>query len=196
MAIHKNMSLLEGLQQRVSHPRLEAPAPSAPQLAQAYQAAFRSPDHAWLRPWRFIECRNEERETLGELIATGLYNAQPAIEMSLLDKARLGPLRAPLVLVCYAKVVEHPKVPAVEQLIAVGCAINNMSCALYSMGYGSVWRTGESAYSSDVHRQLNLGAQDVIVGYLYVGTPMSEDKSIPRYDIDDYVVSLTNHLKG
>jgi len=196
MAIQKNNILLKGLQQRVSHPRLTEPAPTAEELQQAYAAAYRSPDHAWLRPWRFLECRGVEREALGELLASGMVVSQPDIADAQLEKLKQGPLRAPLVIVCYAKLTEHPKVPFIEQLLSVGCAVNNLSSALYALGYGSVWRTGDAAYSSDVHKQLKFGSDEVIVGYLYIGTSMAEDKAIPELNDADYVKSLSDHLKS
>lgn len=194
MTIKEKFGLVEGLQKRVSHPRLIEPAPSAAELSDCYKAAFRSPDHAWLRPWRFIECRGSERETLGRLLADSISEEQPELTEAALDKLRKGPLRAPLVIICYANVTEHPKVPPIEQHIAAGCAANNLVSALFGKGYGAVWRTGDAAHSSQVRSRLNLPEQAEIIGLLYVGTAAGEDKDIPQLEITDFVKTLSEQI--
>ena len=194
MTIKENLSLLDGLQQRVSHPRLAEPAPSAAELAECYKAAFRSPDHAWLRPWRFVECRASERELLGSLIADAMRNEQPDLAIAAEGKYREGPLRAPLVIICLANIEEHPKVPAIEQQIAAGCAAHNLMAALFALGYGAVWRTGDSAYSANVRAALQLTENQRIIGYLYVGSKVAEDKEIPQLAQQDFVCTLSEQL--
>jgi nitroreductase len=194
MTIKESLSLVVGLQRRVSHPRLTDPAPPPHILAECYKAAFRSPDHAWLRPWRFIECREGERESLGNLIADAVKLEQENLSDIAEKKYRNGPLRAPLVILCIAELQQHPKVPDIEQKIAAGCAVNNLSNAIYGHGYGAVWRSGDPVYSVAVHKALKLRANQVLLGFLYVGTPMSADKEIPTLDQADYVQSLTDHL--
>jgi nitroreductase len=191
MTFNKNITLMQGLQVKVSHPRLTDPAPTSHVLEDCYSAAFRSPDHAYLRPWRFIECRGEERNRFGELIEQAMSTDSELTETQRL-KLRNSPLRAPLVIICYADFTLHDKVPEIEQLISVGCAVNNLSLALYGMGFGSVWRTGEPAYSSVLHRSLGLTQSQKIVGFLYVGTPSSEDKEAPTLIKDDFVRSFSD----
>jgi len=187
MTFIENTDFLTGLQQRVSHPRLTAPAPNSDQMARCYQAAFRAPDHGRLRPWRFVEAQGDQRQALGAVLAQAMLLAQPELTDAQVDKLVNGPLRAPLVILCYAHLTEHPKVPASEQLLATGCAVYGLSLALRALGFGSVWRTGESCYTPAVHRALGLGADDQLVGYLYVGTATTADKSVPELSQDDFV---------
>ncbi len=188
--------VLEGLQKRVSHPRLSEPAPSREELDECYLAAFRSPDHAWLRPWRFIECSGDERSKLGALIAGAVQLESPETPEAALNKIQDGPLRAPLVIVCYAQLTEHSKVPPLEQIIATGCAANNLITSLSAQGYGAVWRTGDQAYLPEVHSALNLCQKTApIVGFIYVGTPAGPDKEIPVFDMHSFVCDLSEHLK-
>ncbi len=194
MTIKENLSLVQGLQQRVSHSRLAEPAPTTKELSECYKAAFRSPDHAWLRPWRFIECLGDERILLGQKVAQAMKNEKPDLSEAQEAKFRDGPLRAPLVILCVADVTEHPKVPALEQQIAAGCAANNLISALYGFGYGAVWRTGESVFSKAVHKALNLNDRQVLLGYLYVGSKVADDKVIPELNQSDYVRGLTAQL--
>lgn len=193
MTFKKNLTFLSGLQQKVSHPRLEAPAPNSAEMEACYKAAFRSPDHAYLRPWRFIECREQERDQLGQLLYKALITEKELTEAQS-QKLQGSALRAPLVLICYAQITEHAKVPEVEQLLAAGCAVNNLSLALYAQGYGSVWRTGEPAHSKAVHQALKLNSDQQIIGYLYVGTPCSEDKQIPELETASFVTRYSQYM--
>jgi len=111
------------LQQRVSHPRLTDPGPSQAQLADLYRAAMRAPDHAWLRPWRFIEVSGDDRSRLGEQMAHSARQDDPDLADKQYQKLLNSPLRAPLVLIAWAKISEHPKVPAIEQVLATGAAV-------------------------------------------------------------------------
>jgi nitroreductase len=187
MTFIENTAFLTALQQRVSHPRLTAPAPNSDQMASCYQAAFRAPDHGRLRPWRFVEARDEQRQALGHVLAEAMLLAQPELTEAQIDKLVNGPLRAPLVIVCYAHLTEHAKVPASEQLLATGCAVYGLSMALRALGFGSVWRTGDPCYTPTVHRALGLGAEDQLVAFLYVGTATTADKGVPELSQDDFV---------
>lgn len=185
---HKqNLSLIEGLQRRVSHPRLLEPAPDRATLDECYQAAFRAPDHAYLRPWRFVEISADARQLASEKIAQALKSEQPEMTDANYLKASQCLLRAPLVVMVYASTVDHAKVPRWEQEVAVGCAAYAFSTALFATGYGSVWRTGEAANSKAVAQALGLAAHEKIIGFIYVGTPEKNDKNVPVLAQDAYV---------
>jgi nitroreductase len=49
------MNTIDALLTRNSSPRLTNPIPSEEQLEIAYKCALRAPDHAWIRPWKFIQ---------------------------------------------------------------------------------------------------------------------------------------------
>lgn len=169
------MEALDALLNRVSVPRLEAPAPSAEQREVLFQAALRAPDHGQLRPWRFLTVEGDRREQLGEVLAEavalkGQAIGEPAQEKAL-DKARGMPLRAPLVVVVIARLQDHYKVPRHEQLQAAACAAHGILLAAYAQGIGAVWRTGELAYDAHVGQALGLEAGEEVIAFLYLGTP-------------------------
>jgi RraA family protein len=67
----------------------------------------------------------------------------------------------------------HPKVPAVEQWVAVGAAIQNLWLAAVEMGLGLAWKTGNPAYDPVVKEALGVPEGDAIIGFLHVGTPLA-----------------------
>ncbi len=190
MPQHSNAETLTNIQTRVSHPRLTEPGPSREQLTELYKAAFRAPDHAWLRPWRFIEVSDDKRTQLGEWMAHCVQTEHPDIDEKQLTKLLNAPLRAPLVLIAWAKIVDHPKVPPIEQILATGAACTNLVNAAHAIGLGAVWRTGTAAYSPSLKAKLGLETDDVIVGFIYLGTPAGEDKPLPELNPADYVSRL------
>ncbi|PYC11792.1 nitroreductase family protein [Pseudomonas mosselii] len=180
------MEALDALLNRVSVPRLTEPAPNAAQREALFQAALRAPDHGQLRPWRFLTIEGQGREKLGELFAEAVQakgDASPAA----LDKARAMPLRAPLLIVVIARLQDHFKVPQIEQRLAAGCAAHGILIAAHAQGIGAVWRTGDMAFDAHVQKGLGLEANEEVIGYLYVGTPMGEPRTAPVLETARYV---------
>jgi nitroreductase len=181
------MEALDALLNRVSVPRLTTPAPDAAQRDLLFRAALRAPDHGQLRPWRFITVEGSAREQLAELWVAGLLATQPDASPEALTKARQSPLRAPLLVLVIARVQEHGKIPAQEQLLAAGCAAHGLLLAAHAMGLGAVWRTGELAYSAQVAGGLGLAADEQLIAVIYLGTPQGDLRSPAKLDPQDYV---------
>lgn len=181
--------ILRFLQGRNSAPRLTAPAPGPEAMGQIFRAALRAPDHAWLRPWRFITVQGDRRRHLGELLEQCLLQRNPQADEGARAKARKAPLRAPLLVVVVVRFSEHPKVPAVEQRLSAGCAAQAILLAAEASGYAGIWRTGEPAFDRRVMAGLGLAENEEIVGFLYLGTRDGEPKPLPALDPDDFVSS-------
>ncbi|MNE68282.1 putative NAD(P)H nitroreductase YdjA [compost metagenome] len=99
------------------------------------------------------------------------------------------PLRAPLLVVVIARVQDHFKVPASEQLLAAGCAAHGILLAAHAQGIGAVWRTGDLAYSKHVAKGLGLADNEEIVAFLYLGTPLNEPRTAPVLATADFVTA-------
>jgi nitroreductase len=181
------MEALDVLLNRVSVPRLIDPAPDAAQREILFNAAMRAPDHGQLRPFRFITVEGAARERMGELLAQALQASGSEVTPQALDKARLGPLRAPLVVVVVARLQDHYKVPKAEQLITAGCAAHSVLLASYALGVGAVWRTGELSYSPLVAKGFGLGDDEEVIAFLYLGTPQNPPRVAAKVDVVDFV---------
>ncbi|WP_341303397.1 nitroreductase family protein [Pseudomonas sp. TMP25] len=178
------MDALDALLNRVSAPRLMAPAPDAAQRELLFRAALRAPDHGQLRPWRFLTVEGEALTQLGEVFASSLGADASA---DALTKARAMPLRAPLLVVVIACLQANTKIPVQEQLLAAGCAAHGILLAAHAQGIGAVWRTGDMAYNSQVAAGLGLDAHEQVIAYLYVGTPERELRAVPTLQVSDFV---------
>lgn len=179
--------VVQFLQQRNSAPKLSAPAPDERELREIFRAALRVPDHAWLRPWRFITIEGDRRQAFGELLAQCLVQRDPQADAAMQEKARQAPLRAPLLIITVARLVDHPKVPSIEQRLSAGCAAHAILLAAEALGYAGIWRTGGAAFDRAVMNGLHLAADEEIVAMLYLGTREAKPKPIPALDTADFV---------
>jgi len=165
------MDAIEVLTQRRSPPKLVEPAPSDAEIESILAAAIRAPDHGRLRPWRFLILRGAARERLGTVLADALKARAPDVPADVIEREKQKPLRAPLMVVVAASLVEGHKIPVIEQMLAAGAATQNLVLAAHALGYGAMWRTGDPAYDAHVKEALGLSANDAIVGFIYLGTP-------------------------
>ncbi len=180
------MDALTALHNRVSEPRLTGPAPSAEQLEALFQAALRAPDHARLRPWRFLVLEGQGLERLGELFAEAALARVGDPQAPEVLRAPSLPQRAPLMVVAISSPKLHPKVPESEQDMSCAVAVGNMLVAAHALGLGAVWRTGEPAYDPLIREGLGLQAHEKIIAYLYLGQAMGGARSVPALDSRDF----------
>lgn len=185
------MDALTLLTSRFSSARLTEPAPAGEQLDNIKRAALQVPDHGNLRPWRFVIAQGRQALCrLGDIFAEAAVEDDPAISNELLERARQLPLRAPMVIICIAKAVEHAKVPLAEQQHSAACAVMAMQQAAFAQGFGGIWRTGAYAQLDFVKQALELGEDDEIIGYLYLGTPNGEPATRKEVNPADFFTEL------
>ena len=187
------MDAITALHTRNSAPKLTEPAPEGVARENIFKAALRAPDHARLKPARFLVLEGESRQRLGGLFAEALKADNPEAGEARCEKTAAKPLRAPLLVVVVAGAVAHPKVPAIEQLLSAGAAAQNMLVAAHAEGFGAIWRTGGMAYHPLVKRGLGLNENEEIVGYLYMGTVDGPAKPLPNAEVNDYFQGWTGN---
>jgi nitroreductase len=164
------MQAIDALLVRRSARALTDPAPDEAALALMFSCAVRAPDHGRLRPWRFVVVRDEARGRFGELLADHLRRTHAQVSEETLERERLKAFRAPLIVVVAAHCNAAVKVPVIEQTLSAGAAAHALMLAAFALGFNAMWKTGGPAYDAVVKGGLGLGAEDAIVGFLYVGT--------------------------
>lgn len=181
------MDALEVLNTRASQAILDLPVPSEEQLMMLFSAALRAPDHANLKPSRFIIVEEERREAFGDLLAKCVKATEPDVDDAKFNKTKSLPLRAPMVIVAITKYQEHPKVPRVEQIVSTGAAVQNIMLGLHAMGFAGYWRTGTLASNTVLKDSLKLEKNDEIVGFIYLGTATREKSPRDIPDLSQFV---------
>lgn len=150
-------------------------APDRAELLGLLAAAATVADHGGLAPWRVIELRGAARDALGRALAEA--TGTPG---GFSDK----PLRAPLLLAIVASRRKSSKAPAWEQDATAAGVAHALSLLLHEAGWGVMWRTGDLVRSAPVRAVHGLGAEEDLLGWLYVGAPDPAKPQRPRAPVD------------
>jgi len=182
------MDALDLLLNRRSIAKLSEPAPEGKALENIIRAGLRAPDHAGLTPWRFVIAQGEGLGKLSDILVEAAEADQS--EQAVIDKVKNAPFRAPMVITVIAKVTEHDKVPALEQHLSAGCAVQAMQMAAVAQGFQGFWRSGHWMFHQNVRQAFGLEGDDAIVGFLYLGTPGCTPLKVPERDLSKFVEYL------
>ena len=63
----------------------------------------------------------------------------------------------------------NPKIPQVEEVAAASAAIQNILLGATALGIASFWSTGGMTHSHGLKDFLQLGADDIVMGLLFLG---------------------------
>ena len=181
------MKAMENILTRNSISKLEAPYPSREEMILVYKAAFRAPDHAWLRPSEFIEITGSGLDRLSNVFEKYAIENIKDIDDQKISKYKNSPYRAPMIIVLVSTIKDHIKVPEIEQMLSTAAAAQNILLALHSLNYGAIWRTGALALNDNIGKYFDLKSNQKVLGYLYVGKPTIKPKKIPEVDIEKYI---------
>lgn len=174
----RGVDALEAIFTRRSIGRLREPAPDDAALDVILRAAAAAPDHGELRPWKFVVLQGASKEAFGEVLAAAYDErchdgeTEPIEAKREKERTKLG--RAPLVVVVAVRrsaAAANPKIPWDDVVGAGYAACENALLATKALGYDGMWRTGEVCNDALIKTSLGLSPDDVITGYLYLGTP-------------------------
>lgn len=157
------------------------PAPTPDQLEQILQAAMSAPDHGHIQPFRFLIIEGDARLELASVFETATRNRNTEIDEATVTKQKEKPLRSPMIIVVIACIKDIAKIPEIEQLLSAGAAAQHIQLACSSMGFGSIWLTGDNNYDILVHQALGLDIKERMIGFLYIGTSDNTTPSKTRH---------------
>lgn len=172
------------LDARLSVPAMQLgePGPDEGTLLRLLASAVRVPDHGKRVPFRFISLRGDARRVFGEQLAARHLEIDPDISPAVLDKDRGRWLHAPLIVVVVARLGDDAKIPEQERLLTAGCTCFALLQAAQLVGYRGNWLTGWAAYDRGVARLLGLGDDERVVGFVHLGTPLTDVPERERPD--------------
>jgi nitroreductase len=164
------MELLAAILSRSSAARLIQPGPSPQHLERILEAARRAPDHGRLRPWHLVVLDEPSKERFALAAAEAKRARLPSMSEEQFTAQRDKIMRSPTIVVVGCAVRENPKIPEIEQIVAVGAAAENLFLAAHDLGYGVMWKTGAAAYDPGVKASVGLQPHDHIVAIMHLGT--------------------------
>src|SRR5258708_27187225 len=170
------MELFDAIASRSTAKSLTGPGPTSAQFARLVEAAGHAPERGRLKPWRFIAVDGDDREPFANAVAQSRRDQIPNFTDEQMELEREKIRRSPSIVVAGCVVRKDiPKVPEIEQVIAVGAAVENLLLAAADLGLGVMWKTGPAAYNAGVKAAVGLAADDHIVAILHLGTEVKKD---------------------
>lgn len=146
------------------------------------QSAVRVPDHGKRVPFRFLRIEGDARLSLGTRLAERSRARDPDASDSAVEKDRLRFSFAPTIVTVIARLGPDPKIPEQERLLTSGCVCFALLQAAQAMGFGAQWLTGWAAYDPEIRALLGVGDDEVIAGFIHIGTAQIEAPERERPD--------------
>jgi nitroreductase len=132
-----------------------------------------APNHGLTEPWRFKVYRGAAREGLAASLQKLYSDHTPTGDFRPDKHTKLGttPLQAPVVIVICMRRQVGGKIPEIEEVAAVACAVHNMHLTASAAGLGAKWSSPPICYHAAMNELLGLEPQDRCLGLFYVGWP-------------------------
>ncbi|WP_207435839.1 nitroreductase family protein [Sabulibacter ruber] len=149
------------------------------QIRQILALADWAPTHGHTEPWRFVVYAGPKVKDFCAAHAA-LYRSETPpdkfMEMKFVKLLHMGDM-ASHVLVAYMRRGDLPKIPALEEIAATSCAIQNLLLGATALGIATYWGSGGMAYHPAMKEMLQLREEDLVLGILYLGYT---DKAVPE----------------
>jgi nitroreductase len=136
-----------------------------------------APNHGKTEPWRFQVFQSEaSRNALSQNLGRLYMETTPDKLQNDTKLAKL--IRRPLIssvviAVNMSRQIEE-KIPEIEEIEAVSCAIQNMQLTANAYGIGAFWSTPKLIYTSGMNTYLNIKEKDKCLGLIYLGYTREE----------------------
>ena len=132
-----------------------------------------APTHGLTEPWRFHVFTGAARARLAKALPQIYKEVTPTAEVRADKLVKLGqnPLLAPVVIACCVEKRGGEKIPFLEEVEAVACALQNVMLSAAAAGLGSFWSSPPVLGSAAFGQWLGQAEGDLCVGLLYLGWP-------------------------
>ncbi|MEO1856818.1 MAG: nitroreductase [Rubritalea sp.] len=138
-----------------------------------FEAANWAPNHGLTEPWRFLVYSGESRASIATALQAA-YTSETAAEEfrpEKFEKMGKNPFLANSVVALVVKRDPKRKVPEVEEIEAVACAVQNLHLVASAAGLGVFWSSPAVTYGPSFAQSLELDEADKCLGLLYIGWP-------------------------
>lgn len=184
------MSVMDVIKGRRTVHEFKADPVTREQIEQMLEAAIWAPNHKLTNPWEFYVVSGIKKEELARLRAELKRSKQadsaPEQAQRVYEKAYLELMTVPYAILVCQRVMGDGKQQA-EDLIAVGCAIQNLMLAAEEMGIGTFWGTGPVINHPETFRICGVPHGRHGVGLLQIGYPAREQKAPGRDPLEKVV---------
>jgi nitroreductase len=145
-----------------------------------------APTHGNTQPWRFKIYMGESRAKLSDKLGE-LYKKLTPEELfknEKLEKIIARPFLSSVSIVICMERGTNEKIPEIEEVEAVACAVQNICLTATAYGIGSFWSSPKIIYHKEMNNFLKLKEKDKCLGILYLGYPAIDWPRGQRKPID------------
>jgi nitroreductase len=143
-------------------------------IEQMLENANWAPTHKFTEPWRFTVFYQEAVKEFAEF-QSSLYqdrsNQNDTFDKAKYHKLKEKPLMAACIIAIGMKRDPERRIPEIEEISAVSCAVQNMYLTAAAYGVGCYWSTGGPTFWKEAKPFFNLNEEDKLMGFLYLGMP-------------------------
>ena len=151
-----------------------------------------APTHGQTEPWQFTVFSGKGlssfahfqselyKKTAGENFNEGKYT-----------KLQQQPLMASHIISLGMKRNTTKKIPEIEEIEAVACAVQNIYLSVTAFGLGGYWTTGGITYAEEAKSFFGLGEADKLLGFFYIGQVAIPSAGANRKPLDEKVRWVT-----
>lgn len=139
-------------------------------IQQILENATWAPSHGLTEPWYFTVFSGDGLKKFATF-QSDLYKTEagPAFKEAKYLKLQQQPLLASHVISIGMKRSAEKKIPEIEEVEAVACAVQNIYLTITAYGLGGYWTTGGITYMAKAKSFFGLGDEDKLLGFFYVG---------------------------
>jgi nitroreductase len=159
-------------------------------LGEILENANWAPTHRFTEPWRFVVFQSEEAlKGLGNFLAKAYQKNTPEERFSeaKYKKTLNKPNQCGAVLAICMNRDEAERVPEVEEICAVSCAVQNILLSASAYNIGAYWSSPGIVFSDEMKDYLHLEAKDKCLGLVYMGYHKMPELAGKRTPIADKV---------
>jgi len=141
------------------------------QLEKIINNAIWAPTHGNTQPWRFKVFTDSARERLSDFLSKWYIDntSEENFNTSKFTKLRERPLMTSAVIAVCMSRQEEERIPEIEEIEAVACAIQNMHLTCTAYGLGAFWSSPKAIYTKEMNEFLGLEDKDKCLALFYIG---------------------------
>ncbi|MGB0885994.1 MAG: nitroreductase family protein [Chitinophagales bacterium] len=158
-------------------------------------AANWAPTHRNTEPWRFVIYSGESKTKFAKETAEMFRQVKTdegKMEKTAIDKKfekiQLNANLSSHIIALIMKRDEEKRVPEIEEICAVSCAVQNMMLTATANNVAHIWSSGGLTFHPEMKKYLNITEEDKILGFLYVGKSDLKPKSKRFIPLEDKVI--------
>jgi nitroreductase len=142
-------------------------------LVELIENATWAPNHGMTEPWKFHVFQGAARTDLVAIMQQTYRETTAPAEFreDKLKKMGENPLLAKVVIACVMERNGGTKIPEIEEIEALACAIQNLQLSATAAGLGCYWSSPPLLDAAPFRTWLSLRPEDRCTGLIYLGWP-------------------------